>query len=264
MFSGVYDAAGAMIVQMNRVNNISSNIANVGTVGFKKERINIKSWSRIWGEANAALPIPPNTKQAQDFINETKNSTPHMEKDYVDFSQGPMKHTGNTLDFSIECKGFFLVKTPNGIAYTRDGEFSINKDGILVQKGTGYPVIGENYFSNGNLIDVTGNHFVIREDGTVIVDKNNVDKIAVRDFKNYANLKKLHDTLFVPINNEQTVNVDNYRLANGYLEMSNVSIVKEMVNLIDAQRAFDRYQRVIDSLGNEIMGDVVKNISKVT
>ena len=264
MFSGVYDAAGAMVVQMNRVNNISNNIANVDTVGFKKERVNIKSWSRIWGEANANLPIQPDTKQAKNFINETKNSTPHMDTDYVDFSEGPMKHTGNALDFTIEGKGFFLVKTPNDIAYTRDGEFSVNKDGILVQKGTGYPILGENYFSNGSFINVTGSRFVVRDDGTVIVDKNNVDKIAVRDFKNYANLKKLHNTLFVPINNEQAQNVDKYRLTEGYLEMSNVSVVREMVNLIEAQRAFDRYQRVIDSLGNEIMGDVVKNVSKVT
>ena len=264
MFSGVYNAAGAMIVQMKRVNNITNNIANVDTVAFKKERINIKTWSRIWGQANANLPIPKNTKQAEDFINETKNSTPHMDMDYVDFSQGPMKYTGNSLDFAINDKGFFLVKTPNGIAYTRDGEFSVTKDGILVQKGTGYPILGENYFTNGNFIDVTGKHFTVREDGSVIVDKNNVDKIAIRDFNNYANLKKLHDTLFIPINNEQPIAINNYKLDNGYLEMSNVSIVKEMVNLIEAQRAFDRYQRVIDSLGNEIMTDVVKNISKVT
>jgi flagellar basal-body rod protein FlgF len=264
MFSGLYDAAGAMVVQMNRVNNISNNIANINTVGFKKERINIKTWSRIWGESNAKLPIAPDTKRAENFINETKNSTPHMDVDYVDFSQGPMRHTGNSLDFSIENRGFFLVKTPQGIAYTRDGEFSISKDGILIQKGTGYPVLGENYFSNGDLIDATGQHLMIREDGNVIVDKNNVDKIAIRDFNNYANLKKLHDTLFTPINGERPLNVDNYKLDSGYLEMSNVSVVREMVNLIEAQRAFDRYQKVVDSLGNDIMSDVVKNLSKVT
>ncbi len=263
MLSGVYDAAGAMVVEMNRVNNISNNIANVDTVGFKKERINIKTWSRIWGLANAKLPIMENTKRGRLFVNETKNSTPHMDKDYVDFSQGPMKFTGNNLDFAIEGKGFFLVKTPTGIAYTRDGEFSVNKDGILVQKGTNYPILGENYFRNGNLINLKGRHYVVREDGTIIVDKNTIDRIAVRDFSNYSNLKKLHDTLFQPANSEQPITLDNYRLSNGYLEMSNVSIVKEMVNLINAQRNFERYQRVIDSLGNELLGDVVKNVSKV-
>ncbi len=264
MFSGVYDAAGAMVVQMNRVNNITNNIANANTVGFKKERINIKTWSRIWGEANSKLPIEPNTKQAEIFINETVDSTPHMDRSYIDFSQGPFKHTGNNLDFAIEGKGFFLVLTKNGIKYTRDGQFTLKKDGTLIQRGTGYPVIGENYFRNGQLIKLNGNDSYIRNDGVVIVDKNRTDKIAIMNFNNYKNLKKLPNHLFEPIDKEQPITVTNYTLAKGYLEMSNIHIVKEMVNLIEAQRSFERYQKVIDALGNEIMTDVVKNISRVS
>ncbi len=263
MFSGVYDAAGAMVVQMNRVNNITNNIANANTVGFKQERINIKTWSRIWKEANAKLPLMPDTKQAEDFINETADSTPHLDKSYIDFSQGPFKHTGNRLDFAIEGKGFFLVLTKNGIKYTRDGQFTLTKDGTLVQRGTGYPVIGENYFRNGQLIKLNGQTAMIRSDGTVIVNKNRVDKIAIRDFNNYGDLRKLPNHLFEPTGNEQPVTVKNYTLAKGYLEMSNVKIVQEMVNLIEAQRSFERYQKVIDALGNEIMSDVVKDVGRV-
>ncbi len=264
MFNGVYDCAGGMIVELNRLNNITNNIANADTVGFKKERINIKSWSRVWGEANAKLPIPPDTKQAERFINETINSTPHMDTSYIDFSEGPFKHTGNRLDFAIEGKGFFLVLTKKGIMYTRDGQFSIASDGTLVQRSTGYPIVGENYFRNGQLIKLNGKHVTIRSDGTVIVDKNKIDRIAIRDFRNYSNLKKWHDHLFKAINNEPAMPVANFTLAEGYLEMSNVSIVKEMVNLIQTQRSFDRFQRVIDALGNEIMTDVVKNVGRVT
>ncbi len=264
MFSGVYDAAGAMIVQMNRVNNITNNIANANTVGFKQERINMKTWSRIWGEANEKLPILPDTGQAKKFINESADSTAHLDRSYVDFSQGTFKHTGNRLDFAIEGKGFFLVLTKNGIKYTRDGQFSLLKNGTLVQRGTNYPVIGENYFRNGMPIKLNGKNFMITSDGTVLVDKNRVDNIAIRDFKNYANLRKLHNHLFEPINSEKPLKISNYALAQGYLEMSNVKIVKSMVNLIQAQRSFERYQRVIDALGNEIMSDVVNKISKVT
>ncbi len=264
MFSGVYDAAGAMVVQMNRVNNISNNIANVNTVGFKQERINMKTWSRIWGEANDRLPIMPDTAKAARFINETADSTPHLDKSYIDFSQGPFKHTGNRLDFAIEGRGFFLVLTKNGIRYTRDGQFTLTKDGTLVQRGTGYPVIGENYFRNGQLIKLNARNSLIRSDGTVIVDKNKIDTIAVRDFSNYANLKKLPNHLFEPVNDQQPKKVNSFTLAGGYLEMSNVKIVREMVKLIEAQRSFERYQKVIDALGNDIMSDVVRNISKVT
>ncbi len=264
MFSGAYDAAGGMIVELNRVNNIANNIANANTVAFKKERINIKTWSRIWGEANAPLPIQPDTPKASRFINETINSTPHMDRDFIDFSAGPMKHTGNSLDFAIEGKGFFAVLTKKGVMYTRDGQFSLRSDGTLVQRGTGYPILGENYFRNGELIKLNGNHVTIRSDGTVIVDNNTVDKIAIRDFRNYLNLRKWHSHLFEAVNNEPALPVSGFKLSEGYLEMSNVSIVKEMVNLIEAQRSFDRFQKVIDALGNEIEGDVVKNLGRVT
>ena len=265
MFSGVYDAAGGMIIEMQRVNNISNNIANVDTPGFKKERINVKTWSKIWGEANARLPIPPDTKEASDFINETVDSVPHLDKSYIDFSQGPLKHTGNNLDFAISGKGFFVVLTPNGLRYTRNGQFDINANGILVERDTGYPVVGENYFRTNKLIKITGRHITIRTDGTVIVDGSKVDKIAIRDFRNYSNLRKTQDAGFVPTNGEVPIlPTRTTYLKEGYVELSNVSVVKEMVKLIEAQRNFERYQRVIDSLGNELLGETVRNLSKVT
>ena len=264
MFSGVYDAAGGMIIEMQRVNNITNNIANLNTPGFKKERINVKTWSKIWGEANAKLPIAPDTKQAESFINETVDSVPHLDTDYVDFSQGPLKHTGNNLDFAIAGKGFFLILTPKGIRYTRNGQFDINANGILVQRDTGFPIIGENYFRTHKLIKITGSHLLIRSDGTVIVNGTNVDRIAIRDFANYMNLKKTGDTAFVPVNGETPIIPKVVQLKEGYIELSNVSVVKEMVRLIEAQRNFERYQRVIDSIGNELLGDIVRNLSKVT
>ncbi len=264
MFSGVYDAAGGMIIEMQRVNNISNNIANLNTPGFKKERINVQTWSRIWGLANANLPIPPDTKAAADFINETVDSVPHLDVDYVDFSQGPLKYTGNNLDFALSGRGFFLVLTPQGIRYTRNGQFDINANGILVQRDTGYPIVGENYFRTHKLIKITGKHLLIRSDGEVYVDGTKVDTIAIRDFKNYMNLKKVGDASFVPINGERPIlPPKGTYLKEGYIELSNVSVVKEMVELIEAQRNFERYQRVIDSLGNELLGDTVRNLSKV-
>ncbi len=265
MYSGVYDAAGGMIIELQRVNNISNNIANLNTPGFKKERINVKSWSRIWGEANSTLPIPSNTKKAANFINETADSVPHLDTDYIDFSKGPLKYTGNNLDFAISGKGFFLVLTPNGIRYTRNGQFDVNAKGILVQRDTGYPIIGENYFFRTHkLIKITGKNLLIKTDGTVIVDGANIDKIAVRDFANYFNLKKAENSSFVPINGEAPTATNSFYLKEGYIELSNVSVVKEMVKLIESERNFERYQRVIDSLGNELLGDTVKNLSKVT
>ena len=263
MFNGVYTAASGMITQMNRVNNITNNISNVNTPGFKREGINIKSWSRISGFSNLKLPLEPDTDKSKGFINETINSVAHMDKSYIDFSKGPFKRTGNDLDFSIEGSGFFAVLTPNGVAYTKDGEFSINKDGVLVQRGTGYPVLGENYFKNSKLIKLTGLKNTIEPDGAVKVDGAKVDTIAIRNFNNYSNLIHNADNTFSTTNNEQPVVEKNFKLDRGYLETSNVKIVREMVSLIEAQRSFDRYQKVIDALGNDLASDVIEKISRV-
>jgi flagellar basal-body rod protein FlgG len=256
VLSGIYTSASAMIIAAQRVNNIANNIANANTIGFKSEGINQKSWSEVNGYANANLPIPPNTKLAANFINETVNSVVHMDKDYINFSQGSLEQTGNKLDFAIEGKGFFAVLTPNGIQYTRDGQFGINNQGILVQRGTNYPVLGDNYFKNGKFIKVSS-QTTFSQTGAVLENGAQVDTIAIRDFNNYANLRKVGDNCFVPVNNMQPQLTASFTLKEGYLEQSNVNIVKEMVELIQNQRSYDSYQKVISTFANQLVPNTI-------
>ncbi len=257
MLSGIYTSASAMIIAAQRVDNIANNIANANTVGFKSEGINQKSWSEFSGYANANLPIPPNTQLAANFINESINSVVHMDKDYINFSQGPLEKTGNKLDFAIAGKGFFAVLTPNGIEYTRDGQFGINNQGILVQKGTNYPVLGENYFKNGKFIKVDS-QTEFSQTGAVLTNGVQTDTIAIRDFNNYANLVKVGNNCFVPINNMQPQFTASFTLKEGYLEQSNVNIVKEMVKLIQNQRSYDNYQKVISTFANQLIPNTIQ------
>ncbi len=257
MLSGIYTSASAMIIAAQRVNNIANNIANSNTVGFKSEGINQKSWSEFLGYANANLPIEPNTRLAANFINESVNSVVHMDKDYINFSQGSLEKTGNKLDFAIEGKGFFAVLSPNGIEYTRDGQFSINNQGILVQAGTNYPVIGENYFKNGKMIKVDS-QTEFSQTGAVLNNGAQTDTIAIRDFPNYANLRKVGDNCFVPINNMQPQLTASFSLKEGYLEQSNVNIIKEMVELIQNQRSYDSYQKVISTFANQLIPNTIQ------
>ncbi len=263
MFNGVYTAASGMLATLQKINIITNNVANVNTTGFKREGVNFKSWSYVSGYSNLKLPLQPDTRKAKGFVNETIDSVVHMDKDYIDFSEGALRHTGNLLNFAIDGKGFFVVLTPKGLAYTRDGEFTLNKDGVLVQAGTGYPVIGENYYRSGELIRITSHNYQIREDGEVLVNGALMDTIAIRDFRNYANLREGPNNTFIPTPGTTPMMVAPIKLKEGYLETSNVNIVREMVELINAQRAFERYQRVVNALGNNLMGEVVQNLSKV-
>lgn len=257
MLSGIYTSASAMIIAAQRVNNIANNIANANTVGFKSEGINQKSWSEFEGYANAKLPIAPNTNQAANFINEAVNSVVHMDKDYINFSQGPLEKTGNNLDFAIEGKGFFAVLSPNGIEYTRDGQFDINNQGILVQSGTNYPVLGENYFKNGKFITVNS-QTSFSQTGAIIENGAQTDTIAIRDFGNYANLRKVGNNCFVPVNNMQPQLTASFTLKEGYLEQSNVNIIREMVELIQNQRSYDSYQKVISTFANQLIPNTIQ------
>jgi flagellar basal-body rod protein FlgG len=262
MLSGIYTSASAMIIAAQRVNNIANNIANSNTVGFKSEGINQKSWSEFNGYANANLPIPPNTQLAANFINEAVNSVVHMDKDYINFSQGSLEKTGNKLDFAIQGRGFFAVLTPNGIEYTRDGQFGINSQGILIQKGTNYPVLGENYFKNGKFIKVDS-QTAFSQTGAVLNNGVQTDTIAIRDFNNYGNLRKVGDNCFVPVNNMQPQLTASFTLKEGYLEQSNVNIVKEIVELIQNQRSYDSYQKVISTFANQLIPNTIQ-IGSVT
>ncbi|OSS42739.1 Flagellar basal-body rod protein FlgG [Desulfurella amilsii] len=262
MLSGIYTSASAMIIAAQRVNNIANNIANSNTIGFKSEGINQKSWSEFNGYGEAKLPIAQNTQLAANFINEAVNSVVHMDKDYINFTQGSLEKTGNKLDFAIEGRGFFAVLTPNGIEYTRGGQFGINSQGILVQRGTNYPVLGENYFKNGKFIKVDS-QTAFSQTGAVLDNGAQTDTIAIRDFSNYGNLRKVGDNCFVPVNNMQPQLTANFMLKEGYLEQSNVNIVKEMVELIQNQRSYDSYQKVISTFANQLIPNTIQ-IGSVT
>ena len=113
MISGIYNLIDGSMTQQLRFETIANNMANSNTNGFKKDIISFYE----------ALDM--------QSISDT------------DFSQGPLRYTGNELDVALSSKGFFKIETPNGLRYTRDGAFSINVEGTLVT-GNGDTVSGQN------------------------------------------------------------------------------------------------------------------------
>ena len=133
MQTGYYGATGGMITQFNRLDVISNNLANLNTNGFKRDDVVIGDFLRMVQGHQDTLPIPDETKAAAKFINRTMTRVPTIAEEYTDFSVGAMEQTENTLDFALKAPNtFFAVQTPNGIAYTRNGSFSISDDGYLV------------------------------------------------------------------------------------------------------------------------------------
>lgn len=255
----LFTAVTGAIAEEDRVNTIANNLANVNTPGFKRSGIAFKAYFKKYlkkleeeGTTPEKIPTSP------DFWTLLR-STEYVVTDetYVDFSPGPVKVTGNPLDVAIDGQGFFKVKTPKGIMYTRNGNFTMNRKGELVTQD-GYQVLDV----KGKPIVIRGRNIAIGEDGTVWVDGNIVSRIAVVDIPNKKLLIKRAHQLFEnvdPVKNKEKL-LKNYRVVSGAIEMSNVNVVKEMVGMIEALRKFEAHQKVITTF-SDTTGRLINQLS---
>ncbi len=194
---------------------LTTNLANASTPGYKKEALSFK----------------------QSLIAASGVIT-------TDMSPGPVRRTGNPLDLAIDGEGFFEIKTPAGPAYTRRGDFMLDGSGTLVTKD-GYPVMG----TNGPVV-IKGkvSNISVSADGRVMANGVEVGRLKIVKFPKGVKPVRLSGTLFVlpPGTTPQTVNKPVLR--GGYLEGSNVNVVKEMVGVVDALRTYETSQRIMISV----------------
>ncbi|MDX1809920.1 MAG: flagellar hook-basal body protein [Sulfurospirillaceae bacterium] len=266
MQSGYYSATGGMITQFNRLDVISNNLANLNTPAFKKDKIIVGDFKRIFQETQENMPIPNNTTEAAKFLNSSIDSVPQVVEHYTQFSQGGLKSTGNSLDFALKSPNvFFMVKTPNGIRLTQDGSFVINKDGVLSTK-EGYPVLPANYFQNSQLIKVPQDATLSADAaGNLYSNGNAISKFYIATSNDIKSLQKEGSNLykFPNINViKQSANPD--IVEQGFLEDSNVNPVTEMVHLIEANRMVEMYQKVMNSHMNDLNTDAINKLASVT
>jgi flagellar basal-body rod protein FlgG len=236
--------AGAMFQQL-RLGTISNNLANVNTIGFKKEGV-------IFDPLGS---VPLTEEQALSAI-----STPEPElfasnipaRTFTDFEQGHLVSTGNKFDVSIDGKGFFCVETPDGTRYTRKGNFSLNDKNELCTTD-GFPVLGD-----GGKITLDDSDFEIGETGNIQVAGNTIDTLKIVDFDPNSLIKK-GESLFLPINNSiQEKTAENVTIHQGFIEQSNVNAVKMMTEMIDTLRGYESYQKVINSLNESTLLSINK------
>ena len=218
-----------------RYDIIANNLSNLQTVGYKKD---VPVFHKTF---SAALDLP----LAEDPI-----------QPVTIFQQGELQPTQNEMDLAIEGEGFFKVKTPGGIRYTRSGNFHLNRDRILVQSNE-YPVLG-----SGREINVQGNHVVIDKDGTISADGSNQGKIDLVTFADLNGLKKEGQTLFKLVKEQDEIEPKQSQIQQGSLEFSNVNALEEMVRMIDSLRTFQGSDKIVQ-VQDELNGRVVNDLAKV-
>ncbi len=155
--------------------------------------------------------------------------------------------TSAPFDLAISGEGFFKIDSPDGQLYTRNGHFTVNEEGAIVNE-RGWPVMSE-----GGPIVLPGGfkNVTIAEDGRVFADGEEVGQVQVVTVDNLANLEKQGHNLFRPRPGAEVeeVEIDPNRtwVAQGFLESANVDAVYEMVNMIETQRQFVAYQKIMQT-----------------
>ncbi len=228
MNSGMYAAVSGNLAAMQRLDMISNNLANVNTAGFKKDKMSFEGL--LAGAINP--PAVPQGTTADPIL--------QKENVYIDYSSGPISQTGNPLDLALDGDGFFAINTPDGTAYTRQGNFRLSADGTLVTSD-GYPVQGQ----GGSAIHLQGNRIEIDANGVIAVDGTPAGTISMVDFDKPYNLTKTGSTLFVPSDQQTPRQSTAIQVRQGHLEGSNVESISEMVQMIETNRYFEACQRVI-------------------
>jgi len=198
-----------------------------------------------------------NTSQAELFWNQFKV--------YTDHSGGSLKSTGNDFDLALVGKGFFCVQTPDGIHYTRKGDFTLNAEGVLVTR-SGWPVLGE---SGEISVDGESNpnlhrKFSVDEQGHLSVDGNQVDSLRLVDFPQPYNLVKVGDALFkAKDSGPGEIQAEEVSVNQGFIELSNVDAVKMMTEMIEVLRGYESYQQIIRSV-DDVNSRAINEIGKTT
>jgi len=233
-YQPLYILSGGMLLQERKLSVVANNLANADTPSFKRDFLEVFSWyTDMGGKVQDDLPDNP----TNNFV------YPMVGGVFTDISQGPLRETGNDLDFALEGEGFFGVSTPDGVRYTRKGNFRLDREGFLVTE-EGYRVLDQ----EGRDIRIGGGKVQLDPQGNLYVDGNLQTRLGVW---NLQNLGKAGLDFFTGT----AVPAQNFRLHQGFLELSNVNPITEMVRLIETSRAHEVYSRLVQAV-DEVQGKV--------
>lgn len=228
-YQPLYILSGGMLLQERKLAVITNNLANADTPSFKKDLLEIASWY-----ADMGVRVPDTSPE-----NPTNNFVyPMVSGVFTDLSQGPLRETGNPLDLAIEGEGFFALNTPQGIRFTRKGNFRLDAEGFLVSE-EGFRVLDRN---NRELrLNVEGGELRFDGEGNIYVNGELVGTLGIWSLQE---AQKVGLDLYTGTPEPS----QDFRIRQGFLELSNVNPIVEMVRMIETSRAHEVYARLIQAV----------------
>ena len=234
MVSGKYSALSGAIAREQTIANVSNNLANINTTGYKKSAVNFESILK--GEKQATEAKGINYSRIRENFN--------------DFSAGAVRQTDDPLDLVIHGEGFLKLQGPNGVLYTKRGDLNIDGEGLLTTSN-GLPVLDD---AGGQITiaDTDTSVVAFSEEGKIYTlgeqgARTEVGQLGLVNIADPAKLKKESDTTFSLADATLESPDEESRIIQGSLELSNVNMASEMAKMIDSYRIFETYHKVLKS-----------------
>ncbi|HWR81832.1 MAG TPA: flagellar hook-basal body protein [Candidatus Deferrimicrobium sp.] len=227
MIKGMYTSASGMLPRVKKIELTAHNVANAGTVGYKRQVL----FSRELARAERKVL---NTQA--DWEKPTATET------FTDFAAGTFDMTGNPLDLAIDGDGFFSLELPDGsTVLTRAGMFTVNDGGFLAFPG-GALVLGE-----GGPIEVGNGKVTVSQNGEVEVNGTVVGRITPVTVENPDSLIQIGNSLYALPQGAQLRPVTGATIRQGYLETANVDVIGEMIEMMVSFRAYEANARALQT-----------------
>jgi len=210
MTSGLRAAAAAMSVQLLKQDVYATNLANANTVGYRRADLAVGSFAQALAQAAVE---------------------PAAQATLVDVAQGPIRETGDPFDLAINGPGMFAILTPAGIRYTRDGRFQRAPDGSL------RTLSGQQVMGRAGPIVLPGMEITVTERGQIFSGGKFVDELLIAQVGAADRLVRTPDGLFLGATESGLA--PDATIRQGCLEQANVTVVREMVQMLSSLRAFE-------------------------
>ncbi len=228
---GLLEALEAAQLLERKFSAVTNNLSNLDTPGYKGDGVSFREVLM--------------RKIGPRYIKTYKET-----QFYLDTQQGLLEPTQNPLHLSILGEGFFKVQTPQGIAYTRAGNFTLDAERRLVTPqgypvlANGAPVVLDPGMAAEGLVTMDNLKLRVSPEGLLSIDGTEIARLDVVTLDDLSKLRKIGENLYISEGAQEMMAI-NYEIRHGFVEKSNVNPIKEMVNLIEIHRTFEALQRSI-------------------
>jgi len=238
-----------MLIQRRKMETITNNIVNAETTAYKKEYFTSHTFDEV-----LAIRVNDNRDATNRGIGPLVLGV-QPDQLYIDYDMGALEGTERPTDFALIGDAFFIVQTDAGERFTKTGAFYLNNEGFLID-GEGHYLLGQN-----GPINVGGLHFRVDSSGGVWTDDGFVDTIRVVSFEDNQSLRRQGSNLYTSLEPPMAA-PNEYRIEQGFIEMSNVDIGREMVDMLAMYRTYETNQRMLTMI-DETVGRAVNDIGRL-